>query len=216
MTMKPAMAQSRPAMPSQVQGRSSQAGRVPASLRCSLILTPHAHRKKAPVGASTSTSTRKMTRSMVLSGASLHRSQNKLQVLQHTGGRAPDVAAPIGHGVEGPPAALGRDAAVQPVVPFVEEVIQRHLEYVGYLPRVCTRGESRANDPNHRYDFVARASTVRINCADDLDEFSRQPNLLFGFAQRGRHGIGIAVLYAAAGKSDLPGMTWHIFRALGQ
>src|SRR5262249_13213896 len=161
-----------------------------------------------PVGASTSTSTRKMTRSMALSGASVRRSQNKLQVLQHTGGRAPDVTAPIRHGVEGPPAALGRDAAVPPVVPFVRKVVHRHLEYVGHLPRVCTRGESWAYDPNHRYDFVARAGTVRIHCADDLDKFSRQPNLLFSFAQRGRHGIGITVLHAAARKGDLPGVTW--------
>src|SRR5512139_1068665 len=66
MPMKPMIVQISPAMASQVSGRSSHSGRVPATLRCSLIFTPHAHRKKAAVGAVTRTRTRRMMRSMGL------------------------------------------------------------------------------------------------------------------------------------------------------
>src|SRR5687768_8955985 len=66
MTTKPMIVQARPAMPSQVSGRSCHSGRVPAILRCSIIFTPHAHRKKATVGASTRMRTRAMMRSMAL------------------------------------------------------------------------------------------------------------------------------------------------------
>src|SRR5215216_4978251 len=66
MTTKPMMVQTRPAMASQVSGRSCHSGRVPATLRCSLIFTPHAHRKKATVGAITRTRTRRRMRSMGL------------------------------------------------------------------------------------------------------------------------------------------------------
>src|SRR6185436_19159473 len=59
---KPAMVQASPAIASQVTGMSCQSGRVPASLRSCLILTAHAHRKKAAVGAVTRTSTSKTMR----------------------------------------------------------------------------------------------------------------------------------------------------------
>src|SRR3954462_5744132 len=55
MTMKPTIVHSSPAIASHVSGRSCHSGRVPASLRCSLIRTPHAHRKNAIVGAMTRT-----------------------------------------------------------------------------------------------------------------------------------------------------------------
>src|SRR5215207_6303280 len=113
MTTKPMIVQARPAMPSQVSGRSCHSGRVPAILRCSLILTAHAHRKKATVGAITSTRTRAMIRSMasvlplpdrahlarlmsardargpedhesIRSGHALTAIQDEVQILQHT------------------------------------------------------------------------------------------------------------------------------------
>src|SRR5262245_10575683 len=116
--MKPAIANISPTMLSQVSGRSCQAGKVPASLRASFIFTAQAHRKKAAVGASTSTTTRTTMRSIALLSA--RGSQNKLQVLQHTGSRSPDVALAIRHGIEAALAAL-RHPAIEPMVPFVEE-----------------------------------------------------------------------------------------------
>src|SRR5215213_5483425 len=157
MTTKPMIVQARPAMPSQVSGSSCHSGRVPAILRCSLIFTPHAHRKKATVGAITRTRTRAMMRSMGLvlmgaqggrvrrdpargpedleairSGHALTAIQDEVQVLQHTGRRPPDVAIAVGHGVVTPLAALP-DAAVDAMVLGVEEVRQGHLEDVGDL-----------------------------------------------------------------------------------
>src|SRR5262245_66256494 len=112
MTTKPRMVQSRPAMPSQVSGKSCHSGKVPESLRCSFIFTPHAHRKKATVGAITSTMTRRMTRSMA--GLPAVR-QHEVQILEHAGRRSPDVAIAVGHGVVTPLAALP-DAAVDAMV----------------------------------------------------------------------------------------------------
>src|SRR6266851_8820602 len=164
------MVQARPAMASQVIGRSCQAGRVPASLRCCLILTAHAHRKKAAVGAITRTNTNMTTRmGLLLAGSAplqwriivepqrrrrhwsgalpamkVHalpiRGEDELQIFKHTRRRAPDVALAVGHGVVEPFAALP-DAAGEPMVLLVEEVLQGHLEDVGDLARVCTGGE---------------------------------------------------------------------------
>src|SRR6185436_4866427 len=61
-TRKPTIVQTRPAMPSQVIGSSCHSGRVPATLRSFLIFTAHAHRKKATVGAMTSSRTSRTTR----------------------------------------------------------------------------------------------------------------------------------------------------------
>src|SRR5215216_3324827 len=124
MTTKPMMVQTRPAMASQVSGRSCHSGSVPATLRCSLIFTPHAHRKKATVGAITRTRTRRRMRSMTLTAV-----QDEVQILEHARRRPPDVAIAVGHGVIAPLATLP-DAAVDAVVLFVEEVRQRHLEHV--------------------------------------------------------------------------------------
>ncbi len=62
MTMKPTMAQAKPAMPSQVIGMSCHDGSVPAILRSCLIFTAQAQRKKAQNGASTRASIRRTTR----------------------------------------------------------------------------------------------------------------------------------------------------------
>src|SRR4029450_3888116 len=154
MTMKPMIVQISPAMPSQVSGRSCHSGRVPATLRCSLIFTPHAHRKKATVGAITRTKTRRMMRSMALTAV-----QDEVQILEHARRRPPDVAITIGHGVVAPLAALP-GAAVDAVVLFVEEVRQGDLEHIGDLARVCMDGESRRDDAHHRRDLVAPARPI--------------------------------------------------------
>src|SRR6266536_1619397 len=144
--MRPAMVQTRPAMASQVRGMSCHSGRVPASLRSCLILTAHAHRKNAAVGASTRARTRSMMRMAApslplcricerqpvlhdLCSALAGSGQDEVQILQHTGSSTPDLALTIGHGVETPLAAL-IDAAVDVMVLLVEEMRQRHLEHV--------------------------------------------------------------------------------------
>src|SRR6185369_10778218 len=185
MTTKPMIVQTRPAMASQVSGRSCHSGRVPASFFCSLILTPHAHRKKAAVGAITRTMTRAMIRSMALvpfllldrarlarlmsardargpeEHESLHFGHALTAVRQHEvqilqhTGRRPPDVAIAVRHGVETPLAALPDAAVDAMVLDIEEVRQRHLEDVGDLARVCMDGESWRHDAHHWADLVA-------------------------------------------------------------
>src|SRR5438477_563970 len=84
-----------------------------------LILTAHAHRKKAAVGAITRMITSRTMRSISSSSLLGARRQNDLQVLQHACRCTPNITLAIGHGVEAPLAAFGDLAAVDAVVLFI-------------------------------------------------------------------------------------------------
>src|SRR5262249_41037166 len=106
--------------------------------------------------------------------------QNELQVLQHTGGRPPHLALAVGHGGEATLASLSDLAAVDAMVLLVEEVVERHLEYVGYLARIRMGGESGRDDAHHRRDLEAGAGTVEVDRPHHVDKMPRQPDLFLG------------------------------------
>src|SRR6185437_5098568 len=185
MTMKPMIVNTRPAIASQVSGMSCHSGRVPASLRSCLILTPHAHRKKAAVGASTSTMTSKTMRMGIpalgkpLRRRRLLRRQDKVQVLQHARCRAPDVPLAVRHGVVTPLAALVL-AAADLVIDLVEEVVERHLEHVRHFARLRTDGEARRHDADYRRDLEPGSCVIKIDRTHNIDEIARDADFLLG------------------------------------
>src|SRR5690349_12936421 len=204
MTMKPAMAQTSPAIASQVSGMSCHAGRVPASLRSSLMRAPHAHRKNAAVGAITRIRTSRTMRMDSVGASSrrrLLRGEDEVQVLQHAGRGAPDVALAIRHRVVAPLAALVW-AAGDLVIDLVEEVFERHFEHVSDFARLRTNRKSRCHDPDDWRDLESRAGVVAIDGAHDVDECARNADLLLGLAQGGGDRV-LARLASAAGKGDL-------------
>src|SRR5687767_4276849 len=102
------------------------------------------------------------------------------------------------------------------VVGGIEHEREGHLERRRYFEWVEHELERRLDPSDHRADPEARGHFVIGQAADNVDTASREPDFLFGLAQRGLHAILVALLDSSAWKADLTRMIVEMFGALGQ
>src|SRR3954452_5315670 len=83
---------------------------------------------------------------------------------------------------------------------------QRYLEGIGDLAGIDAEPVVRIDPRHQRQDAKAREGQIKVEIADRLDEFSVEPDLLMGLAERRRLRAFIGWVDAAARKRNLPGM----------
>jgi hypothetical protein len=82
--------------------------------------------------------------------------------------------------------------------------------------RVDRQRQRWCDDAHDRRDLEPGAGDVIVETADHGHEFARQPDLLFGFAQRRGDRVWVSRLDASPGKRYLSGMGGEMRRPLGQ
>lgn len=92
---------------------------------------------------------------------------------------------------------------------------QRHFEDRSDFILAGMIVQVRWNNPYHRGDLKAGDAIHRRQNADDLNRLWRDRDLFLRLAQRGGDQRRIAVIYRAAGKSDLTRVLAHQRRTLG-
>jgi hypothetical protein len=130
------------------------------------------------------------------------------QVLDDTGGRAPDqgVVDYVSIGFKGDAAALHARACASGAQ-RVERELQYGVDLGGrHLPALA--GGDQADEGVDQVAGDERRGRGKL--AQDLDVDARQADLLLGLAQRGFAQIGVLGVVAAAGKGDLSGVAAQV------
>ncbi len=136
------------------------------------------------------------------------------EVLENARRRPPDevLLDDVGIGLEGDPAAFQPRAG-----PARSKGLQRQLEHSIDLAGRRAPGQPRRDQADERVDDVtSREGRGRRELPEQVHLAARQPDLLFGLAQRGVPQVGILGVAPATGKRDLPGMPAQVGAAPGQ
>ena len=146
--------------------------------------------------------------------AGVARPQPFEQVLENPERRAPDDVAvgDVRIGLERDAAPFDRRACAA-----LLKLAQGQLEHDVDLARGDLPALARGDLTDERMDQVIRRERRdRRQLAEQLDGPAREPDLLFGLAQRGHAQIGVIGVAPAAGERDLAGVAAQVSAALGQ
>ena len=115
--------------------------------------------------------------------------------------------------------AAKRDPAVQqaPARARGAQVAEAQLEHLVDLARRERPLRPGLDETDDRIDAeVRRDGRHRVQRAEHLDGVARQPDLLLGLAQGGRHEVGVLLVAPPAGKRDLAGVAAQVVAAAGE